>query len=119
MDSAQRTLMIDNNIDIDTAIERFGNNEELYLKYFHSFVNDNTYKQFKESFKVDKLWQSQNILITFIGIVGNLGFVKLYEYGNELLKAIKGGNASNAVLALDKLDSSYENMLNFIRNVNI
>lgn len=117
MTEEQKKLMIDNKIDIDTAIARFGENEELYLKYFRSFPEEETYKKFKESFKVDKLWQSQNILVTFIAIVGNLGFTQIYEDSDNLLKSVKCGNASSALSSLEKLDRDYKDMLDFIRNV--
>lgn len=119
MTEEQKKLMTDNGIDIDSAVARFGDNEELYLKYFRSFPEEETYKKFRESFKVDKLWQSQNILVTFIAIVGNLSFTRIYEDSCDLLKSVKIGNASNALSAIEKLDKDYTDMLDFIRNLDI
>ncbi len=109
----------ENHIDIDNALVRFGENEELYLKYFHSFPEDKTYSEFIDSFKVDRLWQSQNLLITFIAIVGNLGLLNLYEDSRDLLRKIKNGNASDAIIAIKKFEKTYLETISFIRSCNI
>ena len=61
MTKENKAFFRENNIDIDMALERFSENEELYLKYFNSFPEDNTYTNFINSFKADKLWQSHNL----------------------------------------------------------
>ena len=46
MTKENKAFFIENNIDIDMALERFSENEELYLKYFNWFPEDNTYTNF-------------------------------------------------------------------------
>ena len=46
MTKENKAFFRENNIDIDMALERFSENEELYLKYFNSFREDNTYTNF-------------------------------------------------------------------------
>lgn len=119
MTEENRIILRENNIDIDTALARFAENDELYLKYFHSFPEDNTYSNFINSFRADKLWQSQNLLITFIAIVGNLGLTALYEASRDLLRKIKSNSVSDAIIALEKLEKDYFDMTAFIKNCNI
>lgn len=119
MTEEHKKSLRENHIDIDVALARFGGNEELYFKYFRSFPEDKTFKEFMDSFKVDKLWQSQNILITFIAIVGNLGFTNLYEDSRDLLRKIKQGNASDAINAIEKFEKTYLEIISFIKDSNI
>ncbi len=119
MTERDKEILRKNHVDIDTALMRFGENEELYMKYFRSFPNDKTFREFIDSFKVDKLWKSQNILITFMGIVGNLGFMTLYEDSRELLRKIKNGNAGDAVIAIEKFKNTYSEITYFIKNCGI
>lgn len=119
MTKEHKEILRANHIDIDIAIARFGENEELYLKYFRSFPEDKTFSEFMNSFKVDKLWQSQNILITFIAIVGNLGFTNLYEDSRDLLRKMKQGNASDAINAIEKFQKTYSETISFIQDCGI
>ncbi len=119
MTEENKAVFRKNNIDIDMALERFSENEELYLKYFNLFPKDNTYNNFINSFKADKLWQSQNLLITFMAIVGNLGFTDLYNDSRELLRKIKNNSVSDAIITLEKLKDDYSDMIDFIENFNI
>ena len=119
MTKENKAFFRENNIDIDMALERFSENEELYLKYFNSFPEDNTYTNFINSFKTDKLWQSQNLLITFMAIVGNLSFTDLYNDSRELLKKIKNISVSDAIILFEKLKDDYSNIIDFIENFNI
>lgn len=119
MTEEDKIILRENHIDIDTALERFGGNDELYLKYFRAFPQDEIFNKFMDSFKVDKLWQSQNILITFIAIVGNLGLTNLYEDSRDLLRKIKNGNASDAVNAIEKFAKTYSEITSFIKSCGI
>lgn len=119
MTDEQKKLMQDKGINVNDAIARFGGNVDLYLKYFHAFPDDDTYKKFKESFKVDKLWQSRNFLVTLVGIVGNLGFTQMYEDTRDLIKTVKNGNASDALSAIERLDTNYNEIVDFIRGSGI
>lgn len=119
MTEEHKTILRENHIDIDTALARFSENEELYLKYFRAFPEDEVFSKFMDSFKVDKLWQSQNILITFIAIVGNLGFTNLYEDSRDLLRKIKHGNVSDAINAIEKFQKTYLEITSFIKNSDI
>ncbi|MCI5656759.1 MAG: hypothetical protein SOT80_07300 [Candidatus Pseudoruminococcus sp.] len=119
MTEENRNTFRKNGIDIDTALARFAENDGLYLKYFHSFPDDRTYKNFINSFKADKLWQSQNMLITFIAIVGNLGFNDLYNDSRDLLRKVKSNSVSDAIIAIEKLKQDYSNIINFIKSCDI
>lgn len=116
MTEESKVILREHGIDIDTALARFAGNDELYLKYFHSFPDENTYKEFINSFRTDKLWQSRELLITFIAIVGNLGMTTLYEASRDLLRKVKSSNVSDAIIALEKLEEDYFNMTEFIKN---
>ena len=90
-------------------------NEEFYKK----LRDMSKYTNFINSFKTDKLWQSQNLLITFMAIVGNLSFTDLYNDSRELLKKIKNNSVSDAIIIFEKLKDDYSNIIDFIENFNI
>lgn len=119
MTEENKNTFRENGIDIDTALERFSENDELYLKYFYLFPEDKTYHNFINLFKASKLWQTQNMLITFIAIVGNLGFTTLYDDSRDLLRKIKSNNVSDAIVSFEKLKKDYSKTVAFIKSSDI
>ena len=119
MTEENKNIFRENGISIDTALARFSENDELYLKYFHSFPEDKTYNDFISLFKASKLWQTQNMLITFIAIVGNLGFTALYDDSHDLLRKIKSNNVSDAIVSFEKLKKDYSKIIAFIKSLDI
>lgn len=104
-------------INVEDAVKRFGNNKELYLKYLFEYPQDKTYSTFINGFKLEKLWQSQNDLLTLIGISGNLGLEELYACSVDLLKKIRNSNVSEAIVSLDKLKETYSKTVKIINEL--
>ena len=78
--------------DIQTSLERFMDDEELYLGFI---------KKFPETSQMDKLTQLiidkdyENAVLeahTLKGVTGNLGLVPLYEGLTEIINDMRAGN---------------------------
>lgn len=119
MTEERKIFLKQHSIDIDSALARFAGNDKLYLKYLYLFPEDATYESLMASFKANKLWQAQNLLITFSAIVGNLGLSSLHEASKGLLGKIKNGSSGDTIIFVERLESEYSSAARLIKNLRL
>lgn len=72
--------------DIKGVMERFVNDEKLYIECLQEFICDETFQQLKASIKSKDFHNAFECAHTLKGVCGNLGLVPLY---NELCNLVE------------------------------
>lgn len=82
--------------NVDEALERFVNDEELYCTCFNMFLADETFDKLKQSVKDGDCKASFEACHTLKGVGGNLSAGPLYTAICELTERLRAGNMENA-----------------------
>lgn len=86
--------------DVDGALERFLDDEDLYEKCLLTFVDDESFAGLKEALDGKDYEQAFNCAHTLKGVAANLGLTPLYEAIVGIVEPLRGKDYSN-------LDSQY------------
>lgn len=101
-------------VDVDGAIERFANKEERYIKYLKLFANNQDFpcliKAIEEE-NVDKAFEHCHSLK---GVVGNMGFKKLYTGIFEACEILRVGSMDGVREIIYPLRDNYNKILDII-----
>lgn len=65
--------------DIDTTLERFMGNEDLYIKFLNKFTSDTSMQELELAVDCKDLKKAFNAAHTLKGVTGNLGLESLYN----------------------------------------
>jgi len=78
-----------NNIDTSSALERFLDNQEMYIMYIKKFAQDPSFYQI-EKYLTDKKWeQAFELTHALKGITGNLGITELFTAFSQIAVAYR------------------------------
>lgn len=97
------------NFDVKGTLNRFMNNEALYLKFLKKFLEDNNYQLLAENYNTNNFEEMFRTVHTIKGVSGNLGLTDLYNKSSEmtnLLRKLDGNNTNldeNVKKDLDRL----------------
>lgn len=78
-------------VDVDGAIARFSQKEERYIKYLKLFREDNSYEKMSSALEQNDCAAAFESCHTLKGIVGNLGFNKMFAIVYDACEVLRKG----------------------------
>lgn len=97
-------------VNIKTTLERFSGNEDLYKKCLILLVEDENFEGLGKSLKEKNYDQAFICAHTLKGIVGNMGFEKLYELICNIVEPLRAKDFSN-------LDEKYKAVMDEYKKI--
>ena len=94
-------------VDISTALVRFGGNIALYEKYLSNFPQDILAAQLKTALEEKRYSDAFEDVHSLKGVVGNLGFTKLYDATCVLTECLRANEYDKAVAAYETFSHEY------------
>lgn len=89
--------------NVDEALERFVNDEELYRTCFNMFLADEAFETLKQKIKDGDCKASFEACHTLKGVGGNLSAGPLYTAICELTERLRAGNMDDAQNYVDNI----------------
>lgn len=86
------------NFDVKGTLNRFMNNETLYLKFLRKFLEDNNYQLLVENYMSNNFEEMFKAVHTLKGVSGNLGLTDLYNKSSEMTNLLRNQNGNNTNL---------------------
>lgn len=98
-----------NSIGAETkdALERFLDDEEMYLKYVRNFPEEPTYARLVKAVEEEDYEEAEKAVHALKGIVNNLGFIPLADATIDMLAELRDENIDDALEAFDDVKSQY------------
>ncbi len=100
--------------DTAGAIERFVNNEAMYIKFLNKFLDDPSFSQVKPSMEDDEAFLKTTH--TLKGVAGNLGFTPLYDTAAYMVERCRAGEPDEGRACYGRLEQQYNEIYNIIKN---
>jgi HPt (histidine-containing phosphotransfer) domain-containing protein len=106
-----------NNIDTQSALERFLDNKEMYIKFIKQFSFDPSFNQIEE-YITDKNWeQAFELAHSLKGVTGNLGMTALFDAFSKISVAYRNKNYSEMERLYFETKKEYINICKLITNL--
>lgn len=76
-------------VDVDSALERFMQKEDLYVRFLRKFNEDKNFGGLRDCIEMKKFNEAFQYGHTLKGVTGNLGLTPLYERVAELVDLLR------------------------------
>lgn len=104
-----RSLFTEIGLDCTEMVEKFMDNEEMFLKYFKKFFSaaDGVVKELTEAVEAEDLGAIENRAHALKGLSGNVGINGIYNPAKKMVDDIREGNYSTYKTEFRKLSRYY------------
>lgn len=90
------------------ALDRFMNDEEMYLKYVREFPDEPTMGKLISAVAAKDYEAAEKAVHALKGIVNNLGFLRLADATIDMLEELRDDNIPDALEAYEDVKKQYE-----------
>lgn len=101
-------ILITMGVNIPETMERFMNNEELYLKFLKKLEQDDNFVQLQTSIQVADYDGAVQYSHTLKGVTGNLGLNPLYQLLGQMVNLLRAGETAGLPALCEQIKSEYE-----------
>ncbi|MBO7179246.1 MAG: Hpt domain-containing protein [Clostridia bacterium] len=91
--------------DVDAALERFLDDEDLYEQFYSALLNDEAFSNLGEALNENRLQDAFEYAHTLKGVIGNMGLTPLYETVCDIVEPLR-------INSSDGVNEKYEELLN-------
>lgn len=114
MNEQLRDALLANETDVDGALNRLGNDEDLYISLLLAFLHDETLWNLQQAI-ASKNWDDAFTAAHALkGLAGNLGFTPLFHSIGELVITIRNGKMDEISSSFSKAKDCYEDIVKII-----
>ena len=102
--------------DLEGAMRRFADDEELYITCLDAFLLDPTMDELDDAIKA-RLWdEAFTAAHALKGLAGNMGFIPLFHATGELVVLIRAGRINEIGESGRQVRHCFDDITNAIRN---
>lgn len=116
MRNMERELLEQHGFDVNGAMKRFLNNEQLYIKCLKKFLTDESMNSLKAAFVAGNAEDGFKAAHTMKGFVANLGMEKLHQALNPVVEKLRAGSVPEQD-ELNGIEEIYKEMYELIENI--
>ncbi len=116
MESAKRELLMQYGFDVEGAMRRFLNNEQLYKKCLKKLLSDESMEKLMKAYHKGAVEDAFKAAHTMKGFVSNLGIEKLHQLLIPLVEELRGGSMPEQAKIL-QLEEVYREIYELIENM--
>lgn len=106
MEETMLEKLKDCGVDVDTALERFMQKKELYIRFLKKFNEDKNFDGLKESIENRSFHDAFHYGHTLKGVAGNLGLTPIFEQVAELVDVLR--NSEKKTYSEDEISKMNE-----------
>lgn len=117
MDETIKNKLTEAGVDLDKTMERFMDNEALYLKFLKRFPEDPNYKLLKEHISAGDYEEAFRDAHTLKGVAGNLGLDPFYTIVSALTEDLRSRRYERLDDFVREAEENYELLTQIIRQL--
>lgn len=102
-------------VDVDGAVRRLMNKEDLYERLLRRFPEDESYGQLEAACREGRTEDAFHAAHTLKGVAGNLGLNRLMEADSVLVELLRNGVSDGVDEAMRAVEESYRETVDAIK----
>jgi len=103
-------------IDIEGALNRLGNNHELYNRILHKYLEDCSCNNYIKAIEQEDYDNAERHIHSLKGVAANLGFICLENISGRILDALRVKEYQNIEVYTEKLWREEKKIIEIIQN---
>lgn len=108
------SILKENDVNVDEALNRFSDNKELFEKYIKKFPDDSSYKNLVIAYNDKNYEEMENSVHSLKGVAGTLGINRVYEPSCKMLTLLRQGNKEEAETVFPLIKEEYDKIVKII-----
>lgn len=117
MEDVLREKLLDAGVNIETAMERFMNNEQLLVKFLRKFPQDQNYEEMLTAVAEKRYEDAFKAAHSLKGVCGNLSLVSLYDNVCKVVELLRNGESAEIETELPNVKAEYERVVAILENI--
>ncbi len=101
---------------LDEALDRFLENEEMYLSFLHKFTKDENFEKLRESLESGDVKQAFHCAHTMKGVAANLGLDSLLVPLNPLVESLRANRLEGTTEQFVEVEKKYKEVCEVINS---
>lgn len=102
-------------IDTQAALERFMNNEALFIKFLKKFLADTTFSFLETAVEESNYEMILETAHTLKGVCGNLGMMNLYYIFEQIVSLLRAKQYDSIEKIYQEAEAKYQEICTFIQ----
>ena len=104
-------------VDLEATLNRFLDDEELYLNFLKDFLHDKSFEGIKRNLQTGNMKEAFANAHTMKGIAGNLGLQNLVDILTPMAEDLRNGTLNNSEIYMEDLSKQYTIICNIIHSI--
>ncbi|MEG1427028.1 MAG: Hpt domain-containing protein [Oscillospiraceae bacterium] len=104
-------------IDLETGLERFGDNEELFIKLLRKFPGDLSYQTLIQALREEDYQEAFKAAHTLKGVAANLSLTSLCGILNPYVEALRNLQIERATELFEQVKDTYQKTIQAINSL--
>lgn len=118
MDNGKREKLVSIGINVEEALERFSDVEELYERFLAKYINDSEFNTLEEALLNNDFETAFTACHTMKGVVGNLSIIPLYKLVFEETELLRNGtDVAGAVKFFPTVKEEYIRVTDVLKTI--
>lgn len=117
MEASKKEKLIGAGVNLETAMERFMENEELLLHFLAKLSEDTNYETFKTAMAEKNYADAFKAAHTLKGLCGNLSLDSLYEVVGKEVEFLRNGRYAEAEEAFPEVTEKFDETLKMLESI--
>lgn len=117
MTDAEKMQLTQAGMNLETALERFMNNDALLERFLKKFQNDKSYNELKEAIAAADRDRAFAASHTLKGVSANLSFDTLCEKVSKQTEEFRSGSWESGVAMMDDITGEYERIAATLKEI--
>lgn len=117
MDDAVKAKLAEAGVDLESAMERFMNNDALLERFLKKFPADPNYQKLVDSMEADNIEDAFAAAHTLKGLCGNLSLAAMQAVVSEQTELLRSGKGAEAKEMMPQVTQEYEKIIAVIEQL--
>lgn len=111
MDTEYKKILIDNGINVESALERFMGNEVLFERFLKKFLADSSFETLAKNIEIGECEEAFKAAHTLKGVAGNLSLEQIHKKTIPIVEALRNQDLDTAKKAFSELEQCYQKVI--------
>lgn len=117
MEESRRQILLEAGVNVETAMNRFQDNEDLLVLFLQKFADDPNFQMLKDKMQQKDYKEAFNAAHAFKGLSGNLSLDTLFELVCKEVEFLRHGENEEAEKHLPLVVREYERAVALLKKL--
>lgn len=115
MENTTKSFLTEAGINVESAMNRFLDDEEMYFEFLNEFLDDNLINKLEQAVNDEQVQEAFDIAHTLKGVCANLSIDSLSCIVNPMVEILRSNSLEGVKEAVSELLVAYDNVSGAIK----